>query len=1295
MAKRTASLLSIVYFATNVLWAHTPELQFWKERSVPRAAVSRQPMLSNGNIRKIFSPAAGKSGPVVVHIQDVHGNAEAQTNISKEVQDLIQSNNAELVALEGAFGPMDFSWYRAHPHQDSVKTVADYLFREKRISGPVYTAFTSQAPIPQFIGVDDKIHYDANVAAYRDASRSASAHKKMHEQRVRDIAAEKITTFHPRLKDFDDRIQAYQKGTLSWGDYVRLLSQHTDSFSPKIEAFLAALEMEEKLNYSQVERERAKLITQLVQSVDKSEADALVAASAAYKMGKLSHSDFYTHLRQRCAKNGVALRLFPAMDEYIRYVLLSDSLDVDGILTETAALEKEIYTALAQTDTERRLIEESRRTYLTGKLLDFALTKEEWGEYRELAWENGANADLLSFERFYVEAELRDAAMAKNLLRAMTATGAKKIVLVTGGFHSAGIARALQPKGVTIVTYVPKITKIEDETGTAYLNTFTQEKTPLDKLFAGEKLFLAGAPMTPPAATGGLVDLTSNLQHPNQPVPVPPHITDQDLATKKVDGDTASMEVEGQRLVVNENGGSIKVTSFPTLKSVLALAVAGRLLYLNSGVSKRKTLSAEPTTGLGLFVPFGLVLWVVLSGPVLSGLPNFTLPSIPLSWGIFLFTFLALFLSAWALVSMIDSRLKKSRQFPAKPASHDSPLVLEEEDISAPAEQEDTATGRFEIRVMEGVVEDLTIFFAGKNSSYPKEELNKITEQLKKALAKVRSHLQQMTVEEVSRLFPEGSQTIDVTIVRNHDEGIYMSRPGDGQLVIDEKALSDLGDLFLPLTINHELYPTEFDALRADHAFFKQLWSGREDPAEKLASNGRVVSNLPYIEFLKADHFNLDLATAGIMVRNFAIKIARQLSRGQARLANSMMEELGNVLVHNIPVKNTIYWDDATAFHRVAQLIRQGNSVDARTELLQLGQRLQEEITDEVLFMSLSEGALVHLNRLGSSKVFNGHDSPLFFHTTEDLLVELEQESQALSVNIERIRQKLKVLGPQTKTRKQADRFMQVLRSLDERFSAGPDEFPVEMGVVDVDYRQPPSMSRAVPRYRTLPPQISVNQLAAAIRAEVIQNISIRQGNLSFDLAHSVRPIFANAAPELEKNFAIGLGLALEMRFGKKIGSLEEAFETNTETGFIVNVNEEGDILKVKEALSVGKPVGVVLTRNADAALAAQVSNLVRGAHAPLAVVSESELGTESEEIPYDRLFEAFAARFESPEGQRFFTALAVGEMDGKRVIVVGVSPTPYQASEELLKIMRILAPIQGGCLLIDLGAVLKAAVMA
>src|SRR5205807_400566 len=101
-----------------------------------------------GTVRKILKPQSPNSkNQTIIHIQDVHMNAEAQKNIGAAIQSLIDQNQVDLIALEGAFAPIDLTAFRAFPHQDTVHKVADYLLRENKISGPIHTAFVSSHAI--------------------------------------------------------------------------------------------------------------------------------------------------------------------------------------------------------------------------------------------------------------------------------------------------------------------------------------------------------------------------------------------------------------------------------------------------------------------------------------------------------------------------------------------------------------------------------------------------------------------------------------------------------------------------------------------------------------------------------------------------------------------------------------------------------------------------------------------------------------------------------------------------------------------------------------------------------------------------------------------------------------------------------------------------------------------------------------------------------------------------------------------------------------------------------------------
>jgi CheY-like chemotaxis protein len=564
--KGGAAALAIVMFLTNVVLVHATETNFWAQRrnsklpiqlaalpqsfnpsllppaSALSSIVSRRiqaafPKGSESVLLPIVKALPQNLGSVraisgaphatrtVIHIQDVHHNDEAQQNIAKTLQSLIDSKTVDLVALEGAFAPLDFTWIRSYPNTLAVKASADWLLKDYRISGPIHTAYTSKSALPPFVGIDDKTHYAANVAAYRAAAALMAPAKRKLEKVRDEIQQAKQSTFNEELKKFDARVESYRRGAMAWGDYVRMLSAtaeagHDADFSPKFEALLAALDLEKTLNFTQVEAERTQLITQLVSKLSKEETDKLLNLSAAYRLGAIGHSDFYAQLKTLCAEKGLNLARTPAMDSYIRYVLLSDSLDIDAIFNEISAIEKKIFARLAKSAVEKQLLAQSHALSLAAKLIDFSLTKQEWRDY---ASSNVASTlaelaalDTAPFEKFYFEAEARDVAMSANLDQAMSALHARVAVVVTGGFHTEGMLRQLQPKGVTVVSFAPKITKIEDENGSAYLSVFTQEKTPLDQLFAGSKLFLADAHTLAPTNVETLVPTTDQaLSNPN------------------------------------------------------------------------------------------------------------------------------------------------------------------------------------------------------------------------------------------------------------------------------------------------------------------------------------------------------------------------------------------------------------------------------------------------------------------------------------------------------------------------------------------------------------------------------------------------------------------------------------------------------------------------------------------------------------------------------------------------------------------------------------------------------------
>jgi len=197
--------VALLFFAANCVLAYAHKSNFWAERQKKTNRIKSEPKpqtllsslpspflrpnttipplpenidgrysklinslpLAYGNVRNISIPEKSTDEKIVIHIQDVHLNLEAQTNIGKAIQELIDNNLVDLVALEGAFGGIDLARFRLFKDKEALTKALDYSLREHKISGPIHTALTSPNPIPLFVGVDDRLLYQDNVEAYK------------------------------------------------------------------------------------------------------------------------------------------------------------------------------------------------------------------------------------------------------------------------------------------------------------------------------------------------------------------------------------------------------------------------------------------------------------------------------------------------------------------------------------------------------------------------------------------------------------------------------------------------------------------------------------------------------------------------------------------------------------------------------------------------------------------------------------------------------------------------------------------------------------------------------------------------------------------------------------------------------------------------------------------------------------------------------------------------------------------------------------------------------------------------
>lgn len=517
--------LAVFYLCGNVVFVHAAETTFWTERRrlaketqspllaslpLPLTQISKPiphtspsfSKLTNQNRTELdrllaqipFTAAtiqevsAGNTSLVpVLLIQDIHLNLEAQKNTSVLLDTLMAGGGIATIGVEGAFRPFDFSPYLALPEKEITHRVAKEFFENNLMGAPSFTGFTTPHKLSLMIGVDDEPLYEANVDAYL-RSRKIKNRIARKLEKIRERQTRAFTTLESDAKNLVTLQEQLQRDEVTFGAYLEKLAGLTEDEDLSILQFLEAYQIEQSLDFNQVERQRKQIIEKLAASLTEAEMEVLFKKSVAFQAGQIGFASYYRDFRDLCASKKISLKLTPAFDTYVRYVLLADSLDVNRLLNHVAEMEKAAEEKVASRAEDRQLLEEARQRRLTEKLSRFELTLADWTLYQSSkALPDFKSSDLEPYETFYRKADARSTVMLEKLL---AASGQGTRVLVTGGFHAPEMAEILKVKKIPYAIISPKITKVDGATANAYLSVFEQEKSPLDVIFKGERLFV-------------------------------------------------------------------------------------------------------------------------------------------------------------------------------------------------------------------------------------------------------------------------------------------------------------------------------------------------------------------------------------------------------------------------------------------------------------------------------------------------------------------------------------------------------------------------------------------------------------------------------------------------------------------------------------------------------------------------------------------------------------------------------------------------------------------------------------
>ncbi|MFH1305810.1 MAG: hypothetical protein ABIH74_05375, partial [Candidatus Omnitrophota bacterium] len=476
--------------------------------------------IDSGTIKSKFS---GKNGKVIIHIQDAHCNYEAQTNISRMLEQLTKEYGLGMISVEGAEGVVDTAWFRAFPDAEIREEVATYFMKKGEITGAEFFSIVSDYDGIIF-GAETRDYYIKNLKAFTEVY----PYKEQIEKYFADALAVanrlKSLIYPDKLKKLDSQIRSFDGKDLELSDYARYIQKTVAANRVDIDdcgnfkKLLETLTYEKKIDFDIVDGERSEYIDVLSKKLSKEGMAELVSMSVEFRKGSVKASEFYSYLRDLAREHNIPIiQKYPNLFYYYAYTKIYDGINNEHLFKEINIIEARLKEKFFGNDNQRMLDRYAAMLDMFVNLVNIELTNEDYALYKEYA-EEFSLEDVLAFMAaqsdkyglnydigvmpeeiasripkmvdFYEIAMQRDKALIDNTLKKMESEGKDRCVLIAGGFHTEGIKNLLEKQDISYVVVTPKITK---DVETPYIKVLTNQRTSLEDIITENTSGAAGA----------------------------------------------------------------------------------------------------------------------------------------------------------------------------------------------------------------------------------------------------------------------------------------------------------------------------------------------------------------------------------------------------------------------------------------------------------------------------------------------------------------------------------------------------------------------------------------------------------------------------------------------------------------------------------------------------------------------------------------------------------------------------------------------------------------------------------
>jgi len=434
------------------------------------------------------------SDKVIIHIQDIHTNYEAQKNLSRILETLIKANELKLIMVEGGWGNVSLSYLRSHAGKERRLEVGEEYLKAGKISGEEYLDIISDHEI-ELEGLEDEALYRANLDTFFKIEQFREKAAKELDAIELIIKKLKEKIYPQQLLGLEKAKKSYEDEKISLADYYKeidLLAHKTGqslAHFPNFANFIEVTKSEKAIDFPKVEKERSTLIERLSKKLSKQKLTALVTKSLEFRLSKLTPSEYHSYLVGEAKSAGEDLNSYPNLQKYVDYIRSHEDIDTAQLFEEAEALATQVKDKLITNTRQKRLNEISTAADVLNNFLQLKLVPKDFKYYKEnktdfitanwighlkkeakrnkvratrLKPAYVADKNLSTLVQFYDIADERDDVFVRNAIKLMNEKDQNLAVLIAGGFHTPSLKQKLKECGISYIIVAPHTTEQTD-----------------------------------------------------------------------------------------------------------------------------------------------------------------------------------------------------------------------------------------------------------------------------------------------------------------------------------------------------------------------------------------------------------------------------------------------------------------------------------------------------------------------------------------------------------------------------------------------------------------------------------------------------------------------------------------------------------------------------------------------------------------------------------------------------------------------------------------------------------------